>query len=185
MKKGKLFIISSVAGGGKSTLIGMILKNHPECKFSVSVTSRNPRPGDVSGVTYRFVSKEEFESLIEKDSFFEWAVVHGNYYGTPKDFIFESLQNGSNVILDIDVQGASTIRKKLPECVSIFILPPDSDTWVRRLKDRATDKPEDIERRIKNGEMELKLSENFDYRVINKDLQTAYSELEKIIFKDN
>ncbi len=182
MKKGKLFIISSVAGGGKSTLIGMILKKHPECKFSVSVTSRSPRPGDIAGETYHFVSKEEFETLIEKDNFLEWAVVHGNYYGTPKDFIFENLNKGLDVILDIDVQGASAVKKKVPDCESIFILPPDKETWIRRLNERATDKPEEIERRIKNGEMELKLSENFNHRIVNEDLNAAFIELEKILF---
>ncbi|MBE7412941.1 MAG: guanylate kinase [Leptospiraceae bacterium] len=183
MRKGKLFIISSVAGGGKSTLIGMVLKDYPECKFSVSVTSRQPRPGDVEGVTYHFVSKNEFETLIEKDSFFEWAVVHGNYYGTPKNLIFENLEKGNNVILDIDVQGASIVKKKIPECISIFILPPDTETWINRLQSRATDNPEEIKKRIKNGEMELKLSEKFDYRIVNSDLQTAYNELVKILFQ--
>lgn len=179
--KGNLYIISSVAGGGKSTLISRILGKHPEILFSVSCTSRPVRPGEKDGVNYHFKSRSEFEELIAKDYFYEWALVHDNYYGTPKDFILSNLKNGKKIILDIDVQGAEKVKGQLPESVSIFILPPSIEIWQERLRNRGTETAEVIEKRIRNGFRELEEQNKFDYRVINDNIENAYINLEKII----
>jgi guanylate kinase len=181
MYKGKLFIISSVAGGGKSTLIKKLLSNHPEILFSVSCTSRPRRPLEQEGKDYHFLSRKEFEEKIDSHYFFEWALVHDNYYGTPKAFIVKNLKEGKIIVLDIDVQGAEKVKESLPESLSIFILPPSQDIWIQRLKDRGTETPEVLEKRIRNGLKELLLKDHFDYQIINDDLDTAYEQLEKII----
>lgn len=178
---GNLFIISSVAGGGKSTLIGLLLKKYPEILFSVSYTSRPIRGGDIEGNSYHFVTKEKFEDLVVKNYFYEWALVHDNYYGTPKDFIEDNLKLGKKIILDIDVQGADKVKAHLPSCVSIFIVPPSRDIWVERLKNRGTDHPQVIEKRIRNGLHELEAQDRYDYRIVNDKLDIALSELESIL----
>lgn len=178
----KLYILSSVAGGGKSTLISMLLKNHPELEFSVSHTTRAPRPGDVPGKTYHFKTIEEFRKGIDEGEYLEWAQVHGNYYGTPKSFILRCFEFGVHVILDIDVQGAKIVKEKMPLAKTIFILPPSEDIWITRLTGRNTDSPESIARRIANGKKELLEKDWFDHRIINDELNEAYLSLEKIIY---
>lgn len=180
-KKGCLYIISSVAGGGKSTLINMLVKKYPAIKFSVSFTTRSIRPGDEPGITYYFIERDEFEYLIEKEFFYEWAIVHDNYYGTPKYFIIDNMELGNDIILDIDVQGAEQVKKFLPEAKTIFIMPPSEEIWIKRLIDRKTDSEQSIQRRIQNGKKELLKAESYDYRIINDDLHSAFDELEKII----
>lgn len=177
-----LYIISSVAGGGKSTLISKILERHPSIHFSISFTSRPIRKNDEPGINYHFVSKTEFEKLIKEDFFFEYALVHDNYYGTPKKFIEEEIAKGNKVILDIDVQGFRIIKNKFDDLISIFILPPSEEVWIARLKNRGTDNEEVIEKRIKNGRDELKAVNEYDFRIINDKLETAVDELEKILF---
>jgi guanylate kinase len=180
-KKGKLYIISSVAGGGKSTLIGLLLKKHPDLLFSISYTSRYIRVGEQNGVHYHFITREKFEQLIAENFFYEWALVHDNYYGTPKYFIEENLAKNKKIILDIDVQGASVVKASLPEAISIFILPPSIDVWQKRLKNRGTDPEEVIQKRIRNGLKELELQNTFDHKIINHTIEEALAELEKII----
>lgn len=179
--QGNLYIISSVAGGGKSTLIDLLLRKHPEILFSVSYTSRPIRGGEKNGLNYHFISKEEFEDLVVKNYFYEWAQVHDNYYGTPKEFIEKNLKDGKKIILDIDVQGADKVKASLPSCVSIFIVPPSREIWVERLKNRGTDDPQVIEKRIKNGLHELEAQDRFDNRIVNNELMIALGELESII----
>lgn len=176
-----LYIISSVAGGGKSTLISLLLERHSNFYFSISSTTRKPRPGDIPGKTYHFMTVEDFQSRIERGEFLEWAEVHGNYYGTSRYFIESAIQSGKSVLMDIDVQGAKIVKEKIPHSKTIFILPPSEDVWIQRLRSRATDSEEVIERRIRNGKIELSQSNWFDYQIINDDLETAYQELEKII----
>ena len=182
--QGNLYIISSVAGGGKSTLIDLLLRKHPEILFSVSYTSRPIRGGEKNGLNYHFVSKEEFEDLVVKNYFYEWAQVHDNYYGTPKEFIEKNLKDGKKIILDIDVQGADKVKSSLPSCVSIFIVPPSREIWVERLKNRGTDDPQVIEKRIKNGLHELEAQDRFDNRIVNNELMKALDELESIILSN-
>jgi guanylate kinase len=182
--QGNLYIISSVAGGGKSTLIDLLLRKHPEILFSVSYTSRPIRGGEKNGLNYHFVSKEEFEDLVVKNYFYEWAQVHDNYYGTPKEFIEKNLKDGKKIILDIDVQGADKVKSSLPSCVSIFIVPPSREIWVERLKNRGTDDPQVIEKRIKNGLHELEAQDRFDNRIVNNELMKALDELESIVLSN-
>ncbi|MCG6168335.1 guanylate kinase [Leptospira sp. FAT2] len=186
MNSPKLFVLSSVAGGGKSTLIQRLRERHPEILFSVSCTTRAPRPGDKEGVTYFFLTKEEFQKGIAESAFLEWALVHDQYYGTPLKFIEEAFANGSSVIMDIDVQGAKIIQEKLPgKIVTIFILPPSEEEWERRLRGRGTDSEESIVKRIKNGKRELERQNEFDYKIVNDDLDRALAELENIILSDS
>lgn len=180
--RGILYIISSVAGGGKSTLISLLLKKYPEIHFSISVTSRAVRPGDEPGKNYHFVSRDEFERLIQQDFFLEWALVHDNYYGTSKRYIEKELRKGYKVILDIDVQGYRIIKSKIQNVKSIFILPPSEKIWIDRLKKRGSDSPESIERRIQNGRKELQLVNEYDYQIVNDKLEESFAELEKILF---
>ncbi len=180
--RGILYIISSVAGGGKSTLISLLLNKYPDIHFSISVTSRPVRPGDEPGKNYHFVTREEFEKLIEQDYFLEWALVHDNYYGTSKRYIEKELRKGYKVILDIDVQGYRIIKSKVQAMKSIFILPPSEEVWIERLKNRGSDSPESIERRIKNGRNELLRVDEYDYKIVNDKLEDSLLELEKILF---
>ncbi len=180
--QGNLYIISSVAGGGKSTLIDLLLRKHPEVLFSVSYTSRPIRGGEKNGLNYHFVSKEVFEDLVVKNYFYEWAQVHDNYYGTPKEFIEKNLLDGKKIILDIDVQGADKVKAHLPSCISVFIVPPSREIWVERLKNRGTDDPQVIEKRIRNGLHELEAQDRYDYRIVNDQLDKALADLETILF---
>ncbi|WP_281275527.1 guanylate kinase [Leptospira sarikeiensis] len=178
-----MIVLSSVAGGGKSTLIQMIRAKHPDLAFSVSCTTRAPRPGDKEGVTYFFLSKEEFESGIENGEFLEWAKVHDNYYGTPAKFVSQCISSGRSVIMDLDVQGAAQVKQKLgKEAITIFILPPNEEEWERRLRGRGTDSEESILKRIRNGKEELARKDEFDHLIINDTLDNALNELEKILF---
>ncbi len=180
--RGILYIISSVAGGGKSTLISLLLQKYPDIHFSISVTSRAVRPGDEPGKNYHFVTREEFEKLIEQDFFLEWALVHDNYYGTSKRYIEKELRKGYKVILDIDVQGFRIIKSKIQAMKSIFILPPSEEVWIERLRNRGTDSPESIERRIKNGRNELTRVNEYDYHIVNDKLADSLLALEIILF---
>lgn len=182
MGESKMVIISSVAGGGKSTLIELILKRHPDAFFSVSCTTRDPRPGDIPGKSYIFLSIEEFKAKIEKQEFFEFAEVHGNFYGTPKTPILKALEEKKTVLLDIDVQGASHVKAMKPEAISVFIQPPSLEIWKARLRKRGTDRPEVIEKRIQNGLKELGRSIEFDYVIVNDNLEIALEELDSIIY---
>ncbi|WP_082760974.1 guanylate kinase [Leptospira alstonii] len=186
MNSPKLFVLSSVAGGGKSTLIQKLREKHPEILFSVSCTTRAPRPGDKEGITYFFLTKEKFQKGISESAFLEWALVHDQYYGTPLKFIEEAFAKGSSVIMDIDVQGAKIIKEKLPEkIVTIFILPPNEIEWERRLRGRGTDSEESISKRIRNGKLELQRQDEFDYKIVNDDLERALQQLEEIIVSNS
>ncbi|MCP5512107.1 MAG: guanylate kinase [Leptospiraceae bacterium] len=179
-----LFIISSVAGGGKSTLIDLLLRKHNDILFSVSYTSREKRSGEKDGMNYHFVDRGRFESLIEVGFFYEWALVHDNYYGTPKDFIIKNLEDGHKIILDIDVQGARKVKESLPGATAIFILPPSKEVWIERLRKRGTENKEIQEKRIRNGLKELELQDSFDHKIINDDLHKAFVELENLIYPE-
>jgi guanylate kinase len=180
---GKCIILSSVAGGGKSTLISLLLERHPDLMFSISCTTRAPRPGDIPGVTYHFLSIPEFRSGIEANQFLEWAEVHGNYYGTSRIPIESAIRKGRTILLDIDVQGAKIVKEKLPEAITVFIVPPSQEVWIQRLRGRGTDSPESIELRIKNGLKELESKDWFDFQIVNDNLEKAYTELERLIFR--
>ncbi len=182
MPGSRLFIISSVAGGGKSTLINLLLEKHSDAFFSVSCTTRAPRPGDIPGKTYHFLTVPDFKEKIQNSEFFEYAEVHGNFYGTPKEPILRALHENRVVLLDIDVQGAASVKKLRPDSMSIFIQPPSLEVWKSRLRNRGTDSPETVERRIRNGMKELSKAPEFDHLILNNELDVALAELESIVF---
>jgi len=181
---GNLIIISSPSGGGKGTLIKEILKTVPNVGYSVSYTTRQMRDGEAHGSDYFFVSRTEFESLIEEGALLEYAEVHGNFYGTSLLQIKSEIEAGHDIILEIDVQGASEVRQKIPESLSVFILPPSFEILVARLKARATEKKEDLALRLKNSVGEVQRFSEFEYVVVNDDAARATGDLQTIILAD-
>ncbi|MGE4384192.1 MAG: guanylate kinase [Arcobacter sp.] len=177
-KKGAILIISGPSGCGKSTLLKEVYKDIDNYYFSISTTTRVPRVGEVNGVDYFFVSKEEFEEDIKNDDFLEYAKVHDNYYGTSLKPINKALDEGKLVIFDIDVQGHEIVRNKIDSLVtSVFITTPSLNVLEERLNSRNTDSIEIIEKRIKNAKAEVEFFQDYDYLIINDDLQTAAKEL--------
>ena len=178
---GSLIILSGPSGAGKSALTEYALRTLPDMKFSISYTTRPPRGDEQDGVEYFFTDSAKFKSLAAAGEFLEWAEVHGNYYGTSRSFIEESLGRGNNVILDIDVQGARAVKKACPEAVSIFILPPSFDTLRERLMRRSLDNAGVIEKRLKIARDEISQYLNYDYLIINNDLEKAEREFAAVI----
>jgi guanylate kinase len=179
--EGKLIIISSPSGGGKGTLIKEVLDTVPDLGYSVSLTTRAPRGGEEDGRHYHFVTKEEFQREIAEGGFLEYAEVHGNLYGTSKRQIEKMTSEGSDVILEIDVQGAEAVMEKASDVVSIFILPPSFETLRARLISRATEGSNDLQVRLRNSHYEVARYSRFQYVVINDELSTAASKLAAII----
>lgn len=178
-KKGKLIIFSAPSGCGKDTLLRELFsrdENH-EFELSRSMTTRLPRNEEQDGVDYYFVTRDYFESLIAQDKLIEFAEYNGNYYGTPKEPVEKWLAQGKTVFLEIEVQGAEKVRQKCPEAVSIFVLPPSLEELERRLRNRQTDSPETIEKRIALAPLEIAKSSDFDYRIVNDVLERATEEL--------
>ncbi|WP_333607273.1 guanylate kinase [Arsukibacterium sp.] len=178
---GNLFIISAPSGAGKSSLIQALLTQQPNMQVSVSHTTRAPRPGEVDGVHYHFISVDEFLLRIKNDEFLEWAEVFGNYYGTSRQGIRDSLQQGIDVFLDIDWQGARQIRAAAPGTLGIFILPPSLTELEQRLTNRGTDSAEVIAKRMAQASSEMQHADEYDYLIINDNFQQALSELEHIV----
>ena len=177
-KKGAILILSGPSGCGKSTLLKEVYKDISDYYFSISTTTRAPRVGEVNGVDYFFVTKEEFEQDIENDNFLEFAKVHDNYYGTSLTPINKALEEGKLVIFDIDVQGHEIVRTKLNSIVtSVFITTPSLNILEQRLNTRNTDSTEIIEKRIKNAKGEVEFFQDYDYLIINNNLETAAKEL--------
>lgn len=180
-KKGAILILSGPSGCGKSTLLKEVYKQIDDYYFSISTTTRQPRVGEVNGVDYFFVSKEDFEKDIEKDNFLEYALVHGNYYGTSLTPIKKALEEKKLVIFDIDVQGHELVRNKLDSIVtSVFITTPSLKVLENRLHSRNTDNKTVIENRIKNAKVEVEHFRNYDYLIINDDLEEASKQLVSI-----
>jgi guanylate kinase len=181
---GNLIIISSPSGGGKGTLIKEVLKIVPNVGYSVSYTTRQMRAGEAHGRDYYFVSRSEFKDLIEKGALLEFAEVHGNFYGTSLNQVKTEIEAGHDIILEIDVQGAEEVRRKIPEALSVFILPPSFEILRDRLSARATEKPEDMALRLKNSFGEVNRFSEFDYVVVNDDKKRATNDLGTIILAD-
>jgi len=179
--RGCLFIVSGPSGSGKTVMASAVLKSLPNLKFSVSYTTRAPRGREHDGVEYHFVSKERFESLIRGNELIEWAQVYGNYYGTEEKSIDDLLGQGLDVLLDIDVQGAATIRSKRPDAVSVFIMPPSYQVLRERLESRKLDKKYVIEQRLRISCEEITRYKDFDYLIINDELSRSTDELRAII----
>lgn len=182
--KGNLIIISSPSGGGKGTLIREILNTVPHVGYSVSHTTRAPRYGEENGKHYHFVSKEDFAAYRDKGGFLEWAEVHGNLYGTSLEQTQRITESGSDVILEIDVQGAASVLDKMPEAVSIFIMPPSFEVLRARLTARATEGSGDLELRLKNSLPEVMQFSRFAYLVVNDEIGAASSRLASIILAE-
>ena len=180
-KTGSIFVISAASGTGKTTLVSRLLTHHPELRVSVSHTTRQPREGEQNGVHYHFVSRENFESLIEEKAFLEHADVFGNYYGTSIKGVQTLTEDGFDVILEIDVQGAEQVRRLLPEAVSVFILPPSFEILAGRLKGRGTDSEDVITTRLAKARHEISQAAAFDYVVVNDDLDEAEADLLHVI----
>jgi len=181
---GNLIIISSPSGGGKGTLIKETLKIVPNIGYSVSFTTREMRVGETHGKDYFFVSRKEFESLIKTGALLEYAEVHGNFYGTSLNQVKTEIEVGRDIILEIDVQGAANVREKIPEAVSVFILPPSFEVLAARLTARATEKKEDLTLRLKNSFGEVSRFSEFEYVVVNDDKARATFDLQTIILAD-
>ncbi|MBR5224538.1 MAG: guanylate kinase [Clostridia bacterium] len=183
--KGKLFVFSGPSGVGKGTLKAKLFEEFgDQLAFSVSATTRGPRDGERDGVDYFFITRQDFEERIAKDDFLEHATFSGNSYGTPRSFVTGLLEKGVNVLLEIEVQGAMQVREKMPESVSVFILPPSYEELERRLRGRGTESEEKVRLRLQTALAELPFAEKYDYRIVNNDLEAAYQELRAMFIKE-
>jgi guanylate kinase len=175
--RGRLIVIAGPGGVGKSTIVAELRRRMP-LHFSVSATTRDPRPGEVHGFHYRFVTRPEFERLIDADDLLEWALFNGNYYGTPRDAVVAGLEDGRDVLLEIEVQGAFQISRVMPEAIMIFVAPPSLDALKRRLEKRADTSEADIEAKLRIAEAEMAAApELFDHIVVNDDRERAVGEI--------
>ena len=181
MTKGKCFIISGPSGVGKSTVLHALMEKRKNVYFSVSATTREPRPGEEDGVHYHFLDVDTFRQWIANDEFLEYAEFVGNFYGTPRRFVDEAMERGEDVILDIEVQGAIQVTSKRPDAVRIFIAPPSWAELERRLTDRGTDSPDKIQKRLLRAKVEFQTAHTYDYFVINNTVEEAVEELNAIM----
>jgi guanylate kinase len=183
-KKGKLFVISGPSGTGKGTICNRLLEDRCN-EFSVSMTTRAPRPGEEHGREYFFVSREEFLKNVEKGNFLEYAEVFDNFYGTPKDMVTKRLEKGRNVILDIDVQGGLQVKSAMPDAIMIFVLPPSLDELRKRLEGRKTETSEMVEHRLSKAVNEIRLIGEYDYYIVNDDREEAIAKARSIIMAES
>lgn len=185
-KKGVLFVFSGPSGVGKGTLNAKLFEEFGEqMAFSVSATTRAPREGEIDGKHYFFIEKQDFENRIANNDFLEYAQFAGNCYGTPKSYVMSLLEQGKNVLLEIEVQGAMQVMERMPECVSIFVLPPSFEELERRLRGRGTETEEKVLARLETAKRELPFAEKYKYQIVNGgDLEAAYQELRRIYMKE-
>ncbi len=178
---GHLYIVAAPSGAGKTTLVKLLLENDSAIRVSISSTTREPRPGELDGREYHFVSVEDFLDMVGRGEFIEWAEVHGNYYGTSRRWIEGELAAGRDVLLEIDWQGAQQVRKIFPQAIGVFILPPSLAALKERLAGRGTDSAETIARRFAAARDEMRHVDEFDYVIINDDLQQALGNLHSVL----
>ncbi len=181
MSEPRLYVIAAPSGAGKTTLVKALIKDSPDLRFSISYTTRKQRSNETDGIDYLFVKEEEFFALRESGALLESAVVFDNHYGTSREQVENHLANGHNVILEIDWQGARQVRESMPECITIFILPPSVEELERRLRDRRTDTPEVIERRLRDAKSDMEHRDEFEHVIVNDDLEQAVAGLRAII----
>lgn len=182
--RGMLFVISGPSGVGKGTLREKVFNIFPDLKYSVSVNTRPSRKGEIEGKDYYFVTVDEFEKRIKENKFVEWAIVHGDYKGTPTIFLIEELQKGRDVLLELDVQGAMQIKEKFPDGIFIFIAPPTWKDLEDRLRKRNTEGEKALEKRLKDARSEIKYKKNYNYLVVNDNIKTALEKIESIIIAE-
>ena len=180
-EKGKLFVFAAPSGAGKTTLVHAVVAKRPELRFSISYTTRKPRKNEADGADYLFVTEKEFMRLRDEGEMLEYAEVFDNHYASSRSQVEKHLADNRNVILEIDWQGAQQVRESMPECVTIFILPPSVEELERRLRDRRTDAPEVIERRLGDALSDMSHWDEFDHVIINDDLNQAISDLEDVL----
>ena len=176
--RGKLFVVSGPAGAGKSEIVKLLLKKHPDVKLSVSCTTRNPRPGEIDGVSYHFVSDERFDELINEGAFYEWAFVHQNRYGTLKSAVAKELDEGHDLILEIDVQGCLQVLEQNPDATGVFVCPPSRENLEKRLRGRGTETEESIRVRLGNVAKEVSTAYKYDYVIVHQDWADVPNALE-------
>jgi guanylate kinase len=181
---GKLFVFAAPSGAGKTTLVHAMVAKHPELRFSISYTTRKPRRNEANGVDYLFVNEEEFMRLRDQGEMLEYAEVFDHHYATSRSQVEKHLADNRNVILEIDWQGARQVRESMPECISVFILPPSVEELERRLRDRRTDAPEVIARRLRDALSDMSHWDEFDFVIINDDLNKAVADLESVLAGD-
>lgn len=180
-RSGMLIVVSAPSGGGKSTILRTLLKEDATLSYSISATTRRAREGEVEGRDYYFMNVEEFKRLIDEDAFFEWAIVHGNYYGTLKREVEAKIADGRDVILDIDVQGSLALKQDYPDSVLIFVLPPSIATLERRLRARGLDDEATMQVRLNNARSELRRSPEYDFVIVNRKLDDTIRSIRTII----
>ena len=180
-QQGILIVVSGPSGAGKGTICKELLNSNPNLKYSISATTRQPRTGEVNGVNYLFITKDEFTGMIEGDELLEWAEVYGNFYGTPRQYVLDQLNKGYDVVLEIDTQGAMKVKEKFPEGVYIYILPPSLDELADRIHKRGTDSLEVIKKRLQCVNGELNQAHNYHYIVTNDQVPAAVEKIENII----
>ena len=180
-RKGLLLVVSGPSGAGKGTICKALLNKNDKIKLSVSATTRKPRNGEVHGVNYFFIEKEEFTTMIENGEFLEYAQIYDNFYGTPKSAIIECLEKGQDVILEIEMQGAKQIKEVYPEGVFIFVLPPSLEELKSRIVGRGTETQEEIEKRFSCAFEEINQIVNYDYFIVNEDIEKSVNDVEAII----
>lgn len=181
MTQGRLFIVSGPSGVGKSTVLKTLLDRRENARFSVSATTRPIREGEVDGVHYHFITVETFREWIAQEEFLEYAEYVGHFYGTPRKFVEAALDDGQDIILDIEIQGALQVEKRRPDAVKIFIAPPSWEELERRLTSRGTNTPEDIQKRLVRAKVEVQTAHTYDYFVINDNVENAVRELDAIM----
>jgi guanylate kinase len=182
--RGILFVVSSPSGGGKGTLIQRVLNKVPNLSYSVSFTTRAPRTGEVNGREYFFVTPDQFDEMVAADQFLEWAHVHCKLYGTARKQVALEIGEGRDIILEVDVQGAASVRRLMADSVSVFILPPSFEVLKTRLTARGTDSPEELDVRLRNAPVELRDYSAFQYVIINDDAELAANQLAAIVFAE-
>jgi guanylate kinase len=180
---GKLIVLTGPSGVGKGTLMRSLLQRHPQLYYSVSVTTRSPRPGEINGENYHFISRSKFEQLVAQGEFLEWAEFAGNYYGTPREAVLTQIQSGKLVVLEIELKGARQIRASFPNALSIFILPPSFDELEKRIRGRGQDSQEAIARRLVRAKAEIEAADEFDIQIVNDDFDTALRAIEAVLFE--
>ena len=183
-RKGMLLVVSGPSGTGKGTLCERLLRSDPTIMFGVSATTRKPREGEIDGVHYHFIDEERFDKMLAEKAFLEHATVHGHRYGTPKDQVERAIEEGRNILLDIDPQGALSVMSAMPETVSIFILPPSYAALRERLHTRNTDDPDEILKRLSNAYGEVRLLKHYTYALVNDRLDQAFGMLSAIIMAE-
>lgn len=182
--RGALFVVTGASGTGKTTLVKEALATIPDLSFSVSATTRAPRVGEVDGRDYHFVSQDRYAEMVEAGAFLEWAEVYGNRYGTLREPVEAALARGESILLEIDAQGAAQVRAAMPEAVFIFILPPSIETIEARLRGRSTDSEEIIQRRLADARLQLSRCGEFEYLLVNDDLDSGYDQLQAILIAE-